>query len=342
MALRRVFVTGGSGFVGSAVIDELVSRNGAVNALVNRRKLDRADVQSITGGLFDDRALDEGMRGSDAVIHLVGIIMEKPSKGVTFERIHHQGTRHVVDAAKRNGVRRYVHMSALGTRPGAVSNYHRTKYLAEEYVRASGLDWTIFRPSFIHGPRGEFMQMEAKWARMQAPPFLFMPYFGAGLMGRGGAGRLQPVYVGDVARAFVDALEKPGTVGEVYPLGGPDVVTWPQMHHTVSRAFVDALEKPGTVGEVYPLGGPDVVTWPQMHHTVSRAIVGRERAAVAIPAWYAKAITRVVPRALLPFNRDQVIMSQEENTCDIAKFVDDFGWTPKPFEETVKGYVGQL
>jgi len=307
MALRRVFVTGGSGFVGSAVIDELVSRNGAVNALVNRRKLDRADVQSITGGLFDDRALDEGMRGSDAVIHLVGIIMEKPSKGVTFERIHHQGTRHVVDAAKRNGVRRYVHMSALGTRPGAVSNYHRTKYLAEEYVRASGLDWTIFRPSFIHGPRGEFMQMEAKWARMQAPPFLFMPYFGAGLMGRGGAGRLQPVYVGDVA-----------------------------------RAFVDALEKPGTVGEVYPLGGPDVVTWPQMHHTVSRAIVGRERAAVAIPAWYAKAITRVVPRALLPFNRDQVIMSQEENTCDIAKFVDDFGWTPKPFEETVKGYVGQL
>ena len=307
MALRRVFVTGGSGFVGSAVIDELVSRNGAVNALVNRRKLDRADVQSITGGLFDDRALDEGMRGSDAVIHLVGIIMEKPSKGVTFERIHHQGTRHVVDAAKRNGVRRYVHMSALGTRPGAVSNYHRTKYLAEEYVRASGLDWTIFRPSFIHGPRGEFMQMEAKWARMQAPPFLFMPYFGAGLMGRGGAGRLQPVYVGDVA-----------------------------------RAFVDALEKPGTVGEVYPLGGPDVVTWPQMHHTVSRAIVGREHAAVAIPAWYAKAITRVVPRALLPFNRDQVIMSQEENTCDIAKFVDDFGWTPKPFEETVKGYVGQL
>jgi NADH dehydrogenase len=300
----RVFVTGGSGFVGSAVLDELIGRGYQVNALVNRRKLDRADVNSIAGGLFIDRALDEGMRGADAVIHLVGIIMERPSKGITFERIHFEGTQRVVDAARRNGVKRYLHMSALGTRPGAASDYHKTKYRAEEYVRAGGLDWTIFRPSFIHGPRGEFMQMEAKWARGKAPPFLFMPYFGAGFMGRRGAGKLQPVYVGDVA-----------------------------------RAFGDAIEKPQTIGEVYPLGGPDVVTWPQMHHIVSKAIVGRERAAVALPAWYAKALTHVVPAPLLPFNRDQVIMSQEDNTCDLAKFVDDFGWTPRPFEETVKSYA---
>ncbi|MDQ3439231.1 MAG: NAD(P)H-binding protein [Planctomycetota bacterium] len=303
----RVFVTGGSGFVGSAVIDELLSRGFQVNALVNRRKLDRADVQSIQGGLFEDRALDEGMRACDAVVHLVGIIMQRSSKGITFERMHFQGTRRVVDAAKRNGLKRYVHMSALGTRPNAISDYHRTKYQAEEYVRGSGLDWTIFRPSFIHGPRGEFMQMEAKWARRKAPPFLFMPYFGAGALGRGGAGQLQPVYVGDVA-----------------------------------RALVDALEKPNTIGEIYPIGGPDVVTWPQMHHIVSEAIVGKKRRAVAIPAWYAKAITRVVPGPLLPFNRDQVIMSQEENTCDLSKFVDGFGWAPRPFAETVKLYAGQL
>jgi nucleoside-diphosphate-sugar epimerase len=304
----RVFVTGGSGFVGSAVIDDLVARGYAVTALVNRRKLDRADVQSIEGGLFDDRALDDGARGCDAVIHLVGIIMERPSQGITFERMHFEGTRRVVDATLRNGVRRYVHMSALGSRPGAVSQYHRTKHRAEEYVRGTGgLDWTIFRPSFIHGPRGEFMQMEAKWARRKAPPFLFMPYFGAGALGRGGAGKLQPVYVGDVA-----------------------------------RAFVDALERPSTIGEVYPLGGSDVVTWPQMHHVVSDAIVGKRRAAVAIPAWYAKAMTRMVPGPLLPFNRDQVIMSQEENTCDLSKFVEDFGWTPRPFEETVRSYAKQL
>ncbi len=303
----RVFVTGGSGFVGSAVIDELVSRHYQVNALVNRRPLDRADVQSIPGGLFNDRTLDEGIRGVDAVIHLVGIIMERPSRGITFERMHVLGTRQVVDAAKRNGVRHYIHMSALGTRPGAVSTYHRTKQVAEEYVRASGLDWTIFRPSFIHGPRGEFMQMEAKWARYKAPPFLFMPYFGAGAMGRGGAGKLQPVYVGDVA-----------------------------------RAFVDAIEKPSAIREIFPLAGPNVVSWPQMHHIVSRAIIGRKRWTLPIPAWYAKAITHVVPGPLLPFNRDQVIMSQEENTCDLSKLVDEFGWTPRGFGETVKSYASQI
>src|SRR5258705_524026 len=140
--------------------------------------------------------------------------------GSRFGGMHTERPRSVGEAGTAGGVRRYVHMSALGTRANAVSDYHKTKYAGEQYVRASGLDWTIFRPSMIHGPKGEFMLMEAKWARGSAPPFLFMPYFGAGFMGWGGAGRLQPVYVGDVARAFVDALEKPETIGEVYPLAG--------------------------------------------------------------------------------------------------------------------------
>src|SRR5206468_414885 len=120
------------------------------------------------------------------------IIMEKPSKGITFERIHFEGAKNVIDAAVRNGVRRFVHMSALGVRADAVSTYHRTKFAAEQYLRASGLDWTIFQPSLIHGPRGEFMRMEALWARGMLPPFLFMPYFGGGFMGWRGAGKLQP------------------------------------------------------------------------------------------------------------------------------------------------------
>ena len=305
----RVLVTGASGFVGSAVLDELLQRGYAVNALVHRHDLGPrgASVRTIRGGLFDARALDDAMAGCDAVIHLVGIIMEKPSQGITFERIHFEGTKNVVDAAVRNGVRRYVHMSALGVRPDAISAYHRTKYLAEQYVRASGLDWTIFRPSLIHGPRGEFMQMEAKWARGAAPPFLFMPYFGAGFMGRGGAGKLAPVYVGDVA-----------------------------------RAFVDALEKPNTIGEVYPLAGPDQLTWPELHRTCARVLVGRERWVMAIPVWKAKLLTYIVPGSLLPFNRDQVIMSQENNTTDLAKFKADFGWDPRHFAPTLGEYASQL
>jgi nucleoside-diphosphate-sugar epimerase len=233
--------------------------------------------------------------------------MERQAKGVTFEHVHVGGTKAVVDAAKRAGVRRYVHMSALGTRPNAVSPYHRTKWEAEEYVRNSGLDWTILRPSMIHGPRGEFMRMEAAWARKRKLPFLFMPYFGSGVLGLGKGGKIQPVYVGDVA-----------------------------------RAFVDAVEKPNTVGQTYDLGGPEQTDWPAMHKMVARVLTGKHRLTLPIPAWYAKALTRVVPARLLPFNRAQVVMSQEDNVGDVRKFRDDFGWYPKRFEETLRAYKGEL
>lgn len=303
-----VFVTGGSGFVGGAVIEELLARNYSVNALVNRKALPGGDrVRSISGGLFDAKTLDEGMKGCAAVIHLVGIIMERCIDGITFERVHLDGTKSVVDAAKRNGVKRYLQMSALGTRPGAVSRYHKTKFAAEEYVRGSGLDWTIFRPSLIHGPAGEFMQMEAKWARYKAPPFLFMPYFGAGPFGFGGAGMLQPVFVKDVA-----------------------------------RGFVDALEKPRTVGEIYPLGGSERLSWPELHRACAQAIIGRRRLVMSIPAWEAKVLSQVLPTALLGFNQDQVIMSQEDNTCDMGKFKGDFGWETVGFGSALQTYARQL
>ena len=305
----KVFVTGGSGFVGQSILDELLSRGYGVNALTHRGaiKAGSQNIQSIKGDLFDAAALREGMQGCIAVIHVVGIIMEKPSKGITFERIHYQGAKNVVDAAKAAGIKRYIHMSALGTRSDAVSNYHKTKFKAEQYVRASGLDWTIFRPSMIHGPTGEFMRMEAAWARHQKPPFAFMPYFGRGLLGLGGAGKLQPVYVNDVA-----------------------------------RAFVDAIDKPNTIGEVFPLGGPDEITWPHMHTIAGEAVTGRKPLVVALPAWYAKILASTLPKAMLPFNGDQVIMSQENNTCDMTKFKDEFGWETQGFESTVKSYAAQL
>lgn len=305
----RILVTGASGFVGQAVVGELLERGYSVRALVHRRPVETPDqrVESAPGGLFDPPALDRAVAGCDAVIHLVGIIMERPLEGVTFEPINVEGTRNIVEAAKRAGIPRYIHMSALGTRANARSRYHLTKYQAEQIVRESPLRWTIFRPSLIHGPKGEFMQMEKKWATWKAPPFLFMPYFGAGPMGRRGAGMLQPVFVGDVARAFVDAI---------------------------------ANEK--TAGEVYPLAGADQMTWPQMHRTVATAIVGKPRAVMAIPVWNAKALTYIVPGSLLPFNRDQIIMSQEDNTCDLSKFTSDFGWTPRGFKETLDGYAGTM
>jgi NADH dehydrogenase len=304
----RVFVTGGSGFVGSSVIGELISRGRAVNALVHRGILPASDplLREVRGDVFDPDVLDHAMRQCEAVIHLVGIIMEKPMQGVTFQRMHLEATQAAVDAAKRNGIRRYIHMSALGSRPGAVSDYHKTKWQAEEFVRGSGLDWTIFRPSLIHGPGG-FMEMEANWARKKAPPFVAMPYFGKGLLGLGGSGLLQPVYV-----------------------------------HDVSRAFVDALEKPQTIGKTYELAGPDRFTWPQLHQASAIALTGHRRLTAPLPAWFAKALAGIGLGPMLKFSKDQVIMSQEDNVGDSAPFERDFGWSPKSFEMSLKEYVAQL
>ena len=159
-----VFITGGGGFVGSAILRQLVTRQHSAHALSHHHVIDMfgQSVHSFRGDLFDRAMIDQAMRGCDAVMHVVGIIMQKPSRGITFERIHFEGTKGIVDAAVRNGVKRFIHMSALGSRPDAQSDYHKTKFRAEEYLRASGLEWTIFRPSLIHGPQGEFM---AAWRR---------------------------------------------------------------------------------------------------------------------------------------------------------------------------------
>ena len=157
-AARRVFVTGGTGFVGRAVIQALRAEGYAVRCLV-RRGSERdlrgfGAIERVEGDVMARQSLDDGMTGCDAVVHLVGIIHERPAIGSTFERVHLQGTQNVLDAAAAAGARRYVHMSALGSRPGARSRYHQTKWAAEEAVRSSPLPWTIFRPSIIDGRGG--------------------------------------------------------------------------------------------------------------------------------------------------------------------------------------------
>ena len=199
-------------------------------------------------------------------------------------------------------------MSALGARPNAPAEYHRTKFAAEQVVRHCDLDWTIFRPSLIHGPGGDFMKTEARWARGTAPPFFAMPYFGAGWLGRGGAGLLQPVFVDDVARAFADALDQPATIGKLFEVGGSERLTWPRLHE-ISAA----------------------------------AIIGRPRRVLPfpVPRRSAAGATRCFA-ALLGFNRDQVEMSQEPNTCNLAPFVAQFGWEPASFTDSLGTYARSL
>ena len=163
----------------------------------------------------------------DTVVHLVGIIREEPATLSTFERIHAQGTINVLEAAAATGVRRYLHMSALGTRAGARARYHQSKWAAEEAVRASPVPWTIFRPSIIYGPGDQFINLFAGLIRR----YPVVPVIGNGLQ------RLQPVPVEQVAEGFARAVELAASVKQTYAVVGPDAVTMVQLLDLIGAAL---------------------------------------------------------------------------------------------------------
>lgn len=297
----KVCLTGGTGFVGRAVVRQLVSNGHQVQLLV--RPKHRAGPATPAAGPavvvregdpLDPASLAPLLRGQDAVIHLVGIISECGCQ--TFEHVHVGLTRGVLEAARRAGVPRWIHMSALGTRPGAASRYHQTKWAAEELVRASGLAWTIFRPSLIYGPEDLFTNLLARLAISPVVP----------VMGSG-QGLLQPIAVDRVARAFAGALECPASVGRVYDLAGPERLTFNQVLDIILAATGRRRLK--------------------LHVPLPFA---RALAAVLEAAF--PALLRRPP----PLNRDQLLMLQEDNIGDPAPADREFGLVHEPFAEAMR------
>jgi NADH dehydrogenase len=187
-------------------------------------------VELFHGNVLYGPALAGAFDGCQCVIHLVGVINEWQEN--TFERAHTQATINVVATAKQARVKRYLHMSALGTRANAVSRYHQTKWAAEESVRKSGLAWTIFRPSLIYGPGDKSINVLAKLVR-RAP---VVPVLGDG------RARIQPVAIATVAQAFVAAIKRDDTVGQTYDLCGPAAFNWNELYDKLLAA--QGLQKP--------------------------------------------------------------------------------------------------
>ena len=224
----RIFLAGGTGFVGGHVCRALLARGHSIRLLVHKRSAgNEPGLEQFEGDATLLPSFAAAASGFDASINLIGIIRECPARGVTFERLHVEATRNLISAARSSGVRRYLQMSALGTRAGATTGYFRSKFRAEEEVRGSGLDYTIFRPSIIYGPKDDFVNKLAGLLRGLPA----MPVIGDGEY------QMQPISADDVARCFVAALEKPETIGKTFELCGPDRMSYNELLDTIARVL---------------------------------------------------------------------------------------------------------
>lgn len=304
----NVFLTGATGFVGSHLVKGLLAAGHSVRALV--RSLDKArtrapGIEYTPGDILEAASLREVMPGCDAVIHLVGTITE--AKGATFERVHHEGTRKVVAAAQASRIRRFVHMSALGTRPNAVAAYHKTKWKGEEAVRTGGIPWVILRPSLIYGPGiygpgiygpgiygpGDGFTTHMLQLMRKVP---LRPIVGSGQY------PVQPIYIEDVVDCFVQSLSGDAALGREVALGGPRAMPIEEM--------LDALADAASI---------------------------RKRK-IHLPFWLMYANAAFL-EAFLPFppvTRNQLTMMREGSTCDTAPMLTTFRMKHWTLEEGLK------
>jgi len=235
----QVAIIGGSGFVGRYMVDALLAAGHRPTLLARAESRDKlraaGDCRVVEGEPTNVRAVEDTIGGSDAVVFLVGILREFPGRGITFEALQYEAAALAADTALRLGVRRFLLMSANGVRsPG--TPYQETKLRAEEYLRASGLEVTVFRPSVIFGdPRGA-MEIATQLCRDMVAPPLPAVAFHTGLRPASGQVWMSPVHVADVADAFVGALDEPRTIGRTYVLGGPENLTWAEMLRRVAAA----------------------------------------------------------------------------------------------------------
>lgn len=300
-----VFLTGATGFVGSYVLRALLEQGHRVRCLVrspdNVLAQTGAAVEQVEGDITKPETLQGTMRGCDAVIHLVGIIEEKPSKGVTFEAIHEEGTRHMVDAARAEGIERFIHMSANGARPDGVSRYQTSKWRAESYVKDAGFGhWTVFRPSILFGDPGpDNPEFVTQLARTLVGPFPILPVFGDGTYG------LQPVSAEEVAAAFAQALTLEAANGKAYCVAGKIVLS-----------YNNALD------------------------VIARGLGFQPKRKLHVPLALVRPVVHTLGKlGLLPISPDQFEMLVEGNTCDPSTFYRDFDVDYKAFTPENLSYL---
>ena len=304
----KVTIFGGSGYVGSYLIDELLEKGHHPVLLIrpeSRYKVNhRQHCTLIDGDIADPEAVHAAVSGADAVIYNIGILREFPVQGVTYQALHLEGARRAMDATEDAGVRRFLLMSANGVKADG-TGYQRTKYEAEQYLKTTSLQWTIFRPSVLFGdPRGRMEFATQLYRDIVCSP-LPAPLFYDGLLPvNAGMFRMSPVHVKDVATVFVKALNMPETTGQIYELCGPQALSWKDILQMIAAA------------------------------------AGTSKRTLPAPAILLKVLAAALDQyAFFPITRDQLTMLMEGNTCGGQDAFQTFGLEPAPFDTTRLSYL---
>jgi NADH dehydrogenase len=307
---NRALITiyGGSGFLGRHVVRAIARTGARMRVAVRRPELaghlqplgSVGQINPVQANVRFPDSLDAAAEDADSVINLVGIL--SPSGKQTFEAVQDEGARHVAAVAKAAGAKAFIHVSAIGADADSPSIYARTKAAGEAAVTSTFPGAIVFRPSIVFGPEDDFFNRFAALAQL-AP---VLPLIGGGLT------KFQPVFVGDVARAIVAALEGRAPAPAPYELGGPEILTMRQVMERV------------------------------LDYTM------RERVLVPVPFWLAKlkgAVLQLLPKPLLTV--DQVRMLRHDNEVSDAaikagRTLDGLGIEPVAVESVVPDYLEQF
>ena len=296
IADETVLVLGGSGFVGRHVVNQLVREGKRVVVPTRRRENARhlillPTVDVVNGNIHDPPTLARLVAGASAVVNLVGILNE--SRRDSFARVHVELAQKMIAACHAAGVRRLIQMSALNADTAGPSAYLRSKGEAESAIVSSGLDWTIFQPSVVFGREDRFLNLFATLLR-------HLPIMAIAAAQT----RFQPVYVGDVAHCFARSLAEDATIGQRYPLCGPDIHTLRELVAFVGR------------------------------------VTGHERPIVSL----SPALGRLQARVLellpgTPMSRDNLASMERDSVCD-CPFPGIFGVVPASLAAIAPTYLG--
>ena len=304
----KVALFGGTGFVGSYIVKELINqgytpkvliRPGSENKLVHPEKC-----EIVSGDIFNENSINEVINDVDATIYNIGIIRQFKRLGITYEKLHFQGAKNCIDIAKKNGVNKFILMSANGVKLNG-TGYQTFKFQAEKYLKASVLNWTIFQPSVIFGDSKGLMEFCSQLKKdMLNLPFPAPLFFDGILPLSAGNFSMSPIHVTDVAKCFVASISNDKSNFQTYQLGGNKDYNWKEIIRIISKSY------------------------------------GKNKWAVPAPVLPIKLIALILDQfPWFPISRDQLTMLLEGNTCDSEKAYKDFQLQPKDFSSDNLSYL---